>query len=178
MSDAGKNNSQKNNDIISFGVYFGQKDGILYEWANSLPWGVFSIIARDAIRAYLRNDKSYRIPEFKPNKKHPTNKQNIIKAFKISKNEDYDVYIYLKNMNSYNRSHEIKNILTRYLKEYSENEGVDKQQQVQPKREAMSISVVNMVDVPNKDKSNSDLSPAGLEFVKSLKMMTRKNNRN
>lgn len=42
----------------------------------------------------------------------------------------------------------------------------------------MSISVVNMVDVPNKDKSNSDLSPAGLEFVKSLKMMTRKNNRN
>jgi hypothetical protein len=81
-------------------------------------------------------------------------------------------------MNSYNRSHEIKNILTRYLKEYSENEGVDKQQQVQPKREAMSISVVNMVDVPNKDKSNSDLSPAGLEFVKSLKMMTRKNNRN
>ena len=104
------------NDTISISLRFGQKDKELRTWVQSLPWGTFSFIVREAIRAYLKNDESYEIPKFMVTPMNTDERSKfIVKAFKINKKEDHDIYYFLKSIEPYNRSFEIKKILTYYL---------------------------------------------------------------
>lgn len=104
-------------DVVTTSIYFGPKDGFLCKWAQTVPWGTFSSIVKDAIRAHLNHDENYRIPTFYP--RETKYKKSITKSLPIKK-EDYDVYNFIISIEKYNRAFEIKSILRYYLEKDSD----------------------------------------------------------
>lgn len=103
---------KKDDTLLRTTIYFGKKDGFLCEWVQSLPWGSFSFIVKEAVRAYINDDKEFTIPQFSYRKKEY--KKSITMALSVNKQES-DVYDYFTSLDLYNRANQIKNILRYYL---------------------------------------------------------------
>lgn len=100
----------ENNDAITISIYFGQKDGALYDWVTQLPWGAFSLIIRQVIKAYIEGVE-YKIPDFYENVKKKERRLSTTKTAVINREDDQSVYEYVLSLDDYNRSHNLKEIL-------------------------------------------------------------------
>lgn len=98
-------------DLIVTKIHFGKKDGNLTLWVQSIPRGRFSITIKDALRAYLNGDTSFKLPVYPP-VKNP--KDTVLKSLSIGKG-DYDIYTYLFSIEKYMRANHIKAILNHFL---------------------------------------------------------------
>lgn len=99
-------------DLIVTKIHFGKKDGELTKWVQSIPKGRFSIIVKDALRAFIQNDESYKLPTYPPIAEP---KEVVLKSLSIGKG-DYDIYIHLYSIQRYMRANHIKAVLNHFLK--------------------------------------------------------------
>lgn len=98
-------------DLIVTKLHFGKKDGNLTLWVQSVPRGKFSMILKDALRAYIQKNTDYKLPVFPP---VPNPKETVSKSLSIGKG-DYDIYVHLYSIEKYMRSNYIKAVLNHFL---------------------------------------------------------------
>lgn len=94
-------------------VSFGQKDGMLCEWVQSIPKGTFSMVVRDVIKAHLL-EQEYAFPIF-PHKEQVI-KKTVTKSLSIGK-DDFEVYQFIVSIQKFGRANEIKKLLWKYWKQ-------------------------------------------------------------
>ena len=94
-------------------IYFGEKDPDLYQWACSVPKGLFSYYVREAIRSHLNNVTDYKLPHFEQTE--TGNRKRIVKPVSINNPEDEKILNYVLSIKNNLRSFEIKQILKKYL---------------------------------------------------------------
>lgn len=157
---------KEKNSLKRTTIYFGKKDGFLCEWAQSLPWGTFSFIVKEAIRAYLDGDKEYNIPKFSHEKKEY--KESINMALSISK-DDHEIYTYITSLDSYNRANQIKKILKFYLIKNREQSASSKQ----PHKTKTSVDTPKREERPISKRIEKREKTATLE-IESSKELTKK----
>jgi len=118
-------------DTIVTSIYFGKRDGRLGEWASSIPRGAFSYVVRNAIKAYINQEK-YELPRFGSNEKAV--KLPFTKSLSIGK-EDLDVYKFIVSIDKFYRGSEVKRILHGFLTETKVSPDVTKNIVYQERRE-------------------------------------------
>ncbi len=131
MSDI--NNTINSANYYILNIYFGKKDFDLHDWVNSVPKGLFSYYVREAIRAYLKNDKSYILPifEYRMIKKNVSQKPLCVDK----EGDDLDIFEFITSIEGDKmRSFTIKNIIRMYL-----NTAVAKQEPFRKKENPQSL---------------------------------------
>jgi len=96
-------------------IYFGEKDSDLYQWACSVPKGLFSYYVRESIRAHLNNVTDYKLPHFEQIETGNRKRKRIVKPISINNPEDEKILNYVLSIKNNLRSFEIKQILKKYL---------------------------------------------------------------
>jgi hypothetical protein len=97
---------------VTYTIFFGNKDKDLWPLVNSIPPGRFSMLIKDAVRAYIQNNSVFSFPEYKQKKDLKPVRKNL----SIGK-YDEDVYKYIKNIDKGLVSYKVKEIIRHYLPE-------------------------------------------------------------
>jgi hypothetical protein len=105
---------------VTYTIFFGDKDKDLWPLVNSIPPGRFSMLIKDAVRAYIQNNSAFSFPEYKQKKDLKPVRKNL----SIGK-YDEDVYKYIKNIDKGLVSYKVKEIIRHYLPEDKKNTSAD-----------------------------------------------------